>query len=106
MLGYARDVALGNERRYLGHNPAGGVMVMALIACIAAIALTGWMQTTDAYWGIQWVEDAHKLLGNLIVVLVGLHVAGVLMASLRHGENLVRSMINGKKAPASGADVA
>ncbi len=105
VLGYISDIVHGRERRYIGHNPAGGAMVLALIACIAAIGLTGWMQTTDAYWGVAWVEDTHKFLGNAIVVLAGLHVAGVVLASVRHGENLVRSMINGRKAPAAGSDV-
>ena len=45
-LDYLGDIVRGRERRYVGHNPAGGLMVLALIAMLAAIALTGWMQTT------------------------------------------------------------
>ncbi len=106
VLRYMGDIMRGRERRYVGHNPAGGAMVLALIACICGIALTGWMQTTDAYWGVVWVENTHKFLGNAIVVLVMLHIAGVLLASLRHGENLVRAMINGHKSAATSDDVA
>ncbi|MFB9980983.1 cytochrome b/b6 domain-containing protein [Mesorhizobium kowhaii] len=103
---YMADVAQGRERRHLGHNPAGGAMVLALLACVAGIALTGWMQTTDAWWGVTWVEDTHKILGNGILVLVGLHVGGVLLASLRHHENLVRAMLTGRKRAPSSEDVA
>ncbi|MEO5756564.1 MAG: cytochrome b/b6 domain-containing protein [Mesorhizobium sp.] len=103
---YLADVAHHRERRYLGHNPAGGAMVLALLGCVAAIALTGWMQTTDAYWGVAWVEDTHKILGNGILVLIGLHVGGVLLASLRHHENLVRAMVTGRKRAPSPDDVA
>jgi len=103
---YLADVAQGDERRYLGHNPAGGAMVLALLACVAGIALTGWMQTTDAWWGVAWVEDTHKILGNGILVLIGLHVGGVLLASLRHRENLVRAMLTGRKRAPSPGDVA
>ncbi|MBZ9757533.1 cytochrome b/b6 domain-containing protein [Mesorhizobium sp. ESP6-5] len=102
---YLADVAHGDEKRYLGHNPAGGAMVLALLACVAGIALTGWMQTTDAWWGVAWVEDTHKILGNGVLVLIGLHVGGVLLASLRHHENLVRAMITGRKRAASPQDV-
>ncbi|MFA6155811.1 cytochrome b/b6 domain-containing protein [Mesorhizobium sp.] len=102
---YLADVANGHERRYLGHNPAGGAMVLALLACVAGIALTGWMQTTDAWWGVAWVEDTHKILGNGILVLIGLHVGGVLLASLRHHENLVRAMVTGRKRAPSPEDV-
>ncbi|TPN45376.1 MULTISPECIES: cytochrome b/b6 domain-containing protein [unclassified Mesorhizobium] len=103
---YLSDVAKGDEKRYLGHNPAGGAMVLALLACVAGIALTGWMQTTDTWWGVGWVEDTHKILGNGILVLIGLHVGGVLLASLRHGENLVRAMVTGRKRAPSPEDVA
>ncbi|RWE37223.1 MAG: cytochrome B [Mesorhizobium sp.] len=103
---YLADVTHGDERRYLGHNPAGGAMVLALLACVAGIALTGWMQATDAWWGVAWVENTHKILGNGILVLVGLHVCGVLLASLRHNENLVRAMVTGRKRAPSPEDVA
>jgi len=100
---YLADVAAGEEKRYVGHNPAGGAMVLALIACVGGTALTGWMQTTDAYWGVAWVEVLHQILGNGILALVGLHVGGVILASTRHGENLVRSMFTGwKRAPEPG----
>jgi len=105
VAGYLSDMRQGHERRYLGHNPAGGLMVMALLACVAGIALTGWMQTTDSFWGVAWVEGTHKILGNGILVLVGLHIAGVLLASMRHGENLVRAMISGRKRAPAPQDV-
>ena len=72
---------------------------------MAGIALTGWMQTTDAWWGVAWVEDAHEILGNSILVLIGLHVGGVLLAGLRHHEKLVRAMVNGRKRAPSAEDV-
>lgn len=103
---YLAESLRHSEPRYLGHNPAGGAMVLALLATIAAIALTGWMQTTDAYWGVRWVERVHEMLGNLIVALVALHVAGVLAASLRHRENLVLAMLTGRKRRPETGDVA
>jgi cytochrome b len=100
---YLRDLLAGREARHLGHNPAGGIMILLLIAGLAALCLTGWMQTVDAFWGEDWVEEVHEVLANLLLVLVGLHVAGVALASLKHRENLVRAMVTGRKrAPASG----
>ncbi|MBZ7927306.1 cytochrome b/b6 domain-containing protein (plasmid) [Ensifer adhaerens] len=84
-------------RRYIGHNPAGGAMVIALLISISGIAATGYMMTTDAYWGVAWVEETHELLANLTLGLIGLHVAGVVLASIEHKENLVRAMITGRK---------
>ena len=94
---YARDVVAGRDARYIGHNPAGGVMIVALLLTIAAIAATGWMQTLDRFWGEEWLEEVHETLANGLLVLIFLHVGGVIFASMRHAENLVLSMITGNK---------
>lgn len=103
---YAKDVISGRESRYVGHNPLGALMVVTLLAMMAAMAVTGWLMTTDAYWGVEWVEDLHGALANVMLGLVILHVAGVLMASLRHRENLVRAMITGRKRRPCPEDIA
>ena len=59
--------------------------------------VTGYMMTTDAFWGAKWVEDVHEALANLTVGLIVLHVLGVLVASFEHRENLVKAMITGRK---------
>ena len=97
VLGYLGTLIAGRERRYLGHNPAGGAMILALLGVSAATVLTGWLQTTDAFWGSQRMEDLHEALATLILILVPLHVGGVILESLRHRENLVRAMITGRK---------
>lgn len=100
---YLKDLLAGREARYLGHNPAGGAMILLLLVSLAALCLTGWMYTIDAFWGEEWVEEIHEALANLLLVLVGLHLAGVALASLKHHENLVRAMVTGRKrAPARG----
>jgi cytochrome b len=96
-LRFLRDSLLLRAKRYLGHNPAGGVMVVALLLAISGIATTGYMMTTDAYWGVEWVEEAHGTLVNLTLALIGLHIAGVILASIEHKENLARAMITGRK---------
>lgn len=103
---YLSAMVKGNEPRHIGHNPAGGAMILALVLVMAGTALTGWMYTLDAFWGVAWVEDTHKFLANLMLGLVALHVAGVLVASFRHKENLVRAMIVGRKRQAEAADIA
>ena len=55
------------------------------------------MTTTDALWGAKWVEEVHETLAGLTVGLVVFHVLGVLLSSLLHGENLLKSMITGWK---------
>lgn len=104
--GYGRAVLAGRAPRYLGHNPLGGWMVLALLACVAALGLTGWLYTTDWLWGYAWLEQLHAALGWLLVGLAALHVAGVAFTSWQHRENLVAAMFSGRKAPPGADDVA
>ncbi len=74
-------------------------MIVALLVNIAAVSITGWLYTTDRYWGIAWVGNLHSDLTNILLVLVALHVTGVIYTSFRHRENLVAAMFLGKKNP-------
>lgn len=97
VLTYLRDVALLRAPRYLGHNPAGGAMVVALIVMLIGTCITGYMMTTEAFWGSEAFEEVHEVFANLTVGLVVVHVLGVLVASFEHQENLVKAMITGRK---------
>lgn len=108
---YAKDAILLRARRYVGHNPAGGLMIIALmvsllittftgIALFGAAEQAGPMAATFAGAGGSWedaLEEVHEFFANFTLLLVVIHVAGVVWESLVHRENLVRSMINGFK---------
>ncbi|MBS0468681.1 MAG: cytochrome b/b6 domain-containing protein [Proteobacteria bacterium] len=105
-LAYAQAALVGNAPRYIGHNPLGGAMVLALLANLGALGFTGWLYTTDLFWGYGWLASLHQYLAWLLLALVALHVAGMLWTCWQHRENLVRAMITGEKMPPSGDDVA
>jgi cytochrome b len=104
-VGYLRAVVKGRAARHLGHNPLGGWMVVALLGCVALLALTGWSATTDLLWGYAWPVRLHAALAWVLVILIVLHVGGVLLTSWQHRENLVAAMISGNKATAGAGDV-
>jgi cytochrome b len=106
IVAYLITIFSGTERRYLGHNPAGGAMIVILLVAIVATAATGWLLTTDLFWGSRPMQILHSLCANAVVVLVGGHVIGVAVASLRHRENLVRAMVTGFKRAPGPADIA
>lgn len=97
VIRYGRDLLGGRERRYLGHNPLGGWMVVALLLCMAFVCGTGILYTTDYFWGMAWLEIAHRASAWAVVGLVVVHVAGVAFTSWRHRENLVAAMVSGRK---------
>lgn len=104
-LGYARRLAAGRQARYLGHNPLGAWMIVALILTTLGICISGWLYTTDRYWGVEWVETLHRWLTNFGLGLVALHLTGVVVTSIHDHENLAASMIHGRKRGAEPGDV-
>jgi len=104
-LQYAVLALRGRAPRYIGHNPLGGWMVLALIVAVIAVGVSGWVYTTDAYWGEAWLEELHDLSAKALLVLVALHVTGVIATSVLHRENLVAAMIHGRKLPPRQTDI-
>jgi cytochrome b len=94
---YVRALLQGREPRYIGHNPAGAVVMLSLMALLAAVSVTGWMLTLDAYFGNKALEELHEDVANLILVLAGLHAAAAIYEGWRHKENLVWAMVTGRK---------
>lgn len=105
LLGYLKALLRGKEPRYVGHNPAGALMMLALMALVAMCGLTGWMMGLDAFWGVRWVETLHEGAANIILVMAILHVLAALIESWRHRENLVAAMVTGLKRAPNGDDV-
>ncbi len=114
---YLVDLVRSRAARYLGHSPAGGAMVILLLICIAATVWSG--LTVYAYdqgagplarlfvqGGAEeefW-EEMHEFFANFTLLLVGLHIAGVALASFVHRENLVGAMVTGCKRKAEPHD--
>ena len=100
VLAYLRDSLAGRAKRYLGHNPAGGAMIIAMLIFLTAATASGIAMTTSAFWGVEWVEEAHEAIATFTLLLVGFHLAGVVFSSITHHENLVSAMITGYKKSA------
>ncbi|MQM39929.1 hypothetical protein KBTX_03969 [wastewater metagenome] len=132
VFAYLRGLASGRSRHYLGHNPAGGWMVIALLVSLFAVTLSGVMLDTaeggalaaagsgsvaviatahadDGEYGEygergegdeggeEFWEEVHEASANVTLFLVFLHIAGVIVSSLLHRENLIRAMVTGRK---------
>ena len=82
-------------RHYLGHNPAGSLAIFLMLGLGIVTALAGYATYND--FGGEWLEELHEGAANAMLIVVFVHIAGVIVSSLLHRENLVRSMINGRK---------
>jgi len=122
ILAYLKGLAGGHPRRYLGHNPAGGLMIVVMLLVLFAVSWTGLKADqasrevvavpTVITFGVPearadddgdrdrnegfW-EEAHEASVDAMLALIVLHLAGVAASSLMHRENLVRAMLTGRK---------
>lgn len=99
---YLRSLLQGQPEHHTGHNPAGALAIVGMLGLTVAIAGTGWAAYNDLTG--EWVAELHELVANGMLLLVGLHIAAVVVSSWLHRENLARAMLTGRKSgnPADG----
>jgi cytochrome b len=79
----------------VGHNPAGAVAILGLLALTLVIAASGWATINDL--GGEWLAEAHEFAAEAMLALVALHLGGVVLGSWQQRENLVGAMFSGYK---------
>jgi cytochrome b len=93
---YLSSLVAGRPEHHLGHNPAGSWAIFGLLALGVLVPVSG-ILLYQGVGGEEAFEEPHEFFGHLMLLLVLVHVAGVLVSSLLHRENLVRSMLDGRK---------
>ncbi len=101
VFAYGRSVLTGGGKRYLGHNPGSALAIFAMLGLVLALAVTGFMMAR----GNEGIKDVHEILAYASLVVVGAHILGVLVHTVRHRENLTRSMITGSKIADAAAGI-
>ncbi|NVO25198.1 cytochrome B [Donghicola sp. C2-DW-16] len=95
--GQLAEMATGRKHIHVGHTPLGALMIYNLLFTLAVITLSGYLMTTDMFWGVEWPEEVHKISITWAEFSVVLHIAAVIFESRRTKVNLPRAMFTGVK---------
>lgn len=105
---YLKTLLEGKPRHYLGHNPMGALMVVALLVALSVQWGTGLFTSDEVFtYGpfyslipetlAEQLASIHHFLPDILLGLVALHVLAVLYHELCLKERLVSAMIYGRK---------
>lgn len=94
---FVRDAARFQSRRYIGHDPLGAVLVLAMLGLLIVICATGWFMPGKGDEELAWVRELHQRSSNVLLGLIPFHLLGVLISGWLHEENLIASMFTGWK---------
>ena len=108
ILRYCKALKRRERPRYAGHNPIGGLAVMAFLVILLAQAVTGLFSNDGVRFhgplALEISSNAsdnlsrwHRWLFNGVIALVWMHLVAVFFYFFVKNENLIRPMFNGKK---------
>jgi cytochrome b len=94
---YLQNLRRGVHWHKPGHNPAAAVMMLALMLVVLGLAGSGWLASTDRFFGEEWLEELHEALAGGLQLMLMLHVFAAITESWQQGQNLILSMLTGYK---------
>lgn len=92
VIDYFRGMLKKSDKRWLGHNPGSSVAIVAMVLLVLGVAGSGALMASN-----HALKELHELLAYTLMVTVVGHVAGVLLHTVRHRENLPLAMVDGRK---------
>ena len=114
---YTKKLAGLKPPHFTGHNPLGGWMVILLLLMLAGLVATGLFggEQGESEAGplaymvapalAEELVEVHEVLFNVLLVLVGIHIAGVITDMVLTRDNLIAAMITGyKRVPGAAPD--
>ncbi len=99
LMSYFKGILSGEKKRWAGHNPASSWAAIIMMTLALGLAVTGYLMSSGPNG--ENLKDIHELFANGFIVVVVLHIAGIMLHTIRYQEMIGLSMIDGKKADVS-----
>lgn len=89
----------GRPVAHAGHNPGSAPAIVLMLGLTAALAITGVMMARAGGEGgvLKELKEVHEVCATALLVVIGLHLAGVLVHTVLHRELIALSMVTGRK---------
>lgn len=87
-----------NAQEFIGHNPVASLVYIFVWLTIIALGVTGYMMGLDVYWGEEWLEELHEQISLFLQILIGLHLLGIAIDSVRYRRKTWLGMITGRRS--------
>lgn len=104
VVAHLRELGAGRGISHDGHNPLGAIMMLTLLAIVLLLGLTGFLQTTDRFWGEEWLMEMHEAFASALMLFAGVHAAAAILMSRIERTNLIMAMVTGVKVRRSGVN--
>ena len=91
LYNYIRDALGGKTIRYAGHNPGSGYAAFVMLFLLGGLVATGLLSQREVF------EEAHVFFEYAMLAVVSAHLAGVIVHTAKHEENITFSMVSGYK---------
>lgn len=105
---YIKGLLTGQHQNHYGHNPAGALMVFALLVLLLVQAFSGMVISDEIMWEGPFYNSVpesinelggmiHEPLQGFLQFMIVAHILAIAFHRFKFGEHLVRAMIHGRK---------
>jgi len=100
VVAYLRGMLAGKASRHVGHNPAAGYAMIAMIVVLIGAIISGILIPDSKLF-----EEVHETVSGLLLFLIAAHLLGVVVHMVMHKENVILSMVHGRKTAEAGDQI-
>ena len=101
VIEYLKGVLTAQGGRYVGHNPGSSYAIFLMLGLSLLVVTSGLLLSGEN----EAAEEIHSITAYALIGVVAIHILGVILHTIRHRENIVLSMVTGRKDAQAGEEI-